>query len=37
MYWSPLEEKDALFKGLALRVQVCDAGGYAIKVVEVTP
>ncbi len=37
MFWSPLEEKDALVKGLALRVQVCDAGGYAIKVAEVTP
>lgn len=36
MSWSPLEGKEALAKGLALRVQVCDAGGYAIKVAEVT-
>ncbi len=34
--WSPLEGKDALAKGLALRVQVCDAGGYSIRVTEVT-
>ena len=36
MYWSPLEGQEALVKGLNLRVQVCDAGGYAIKVAEVT-
>ena len=34
--WSPSEGKDALAKGLALRVQVCDAGGYSIRVTEVT-
>ena len=36
MFWSPLEGKEALVKGLQLRVQVCDAGGYAIGVAEVT-
>jgi hypothetical protein len=36
MYWSPIDGKETLVKGLALRVQVCDAGGYAIKVAEVT-
>ena len=34
--WGPLEDKEVLAKGLLLRIQVCDAGGYAIKVAEVT-
>jgi hypothetical protein len=36
MYWSPLEGKEALAAGLVLRIQVCDAGGYVIRVAEVT-
>ena len=34
--WSALENKDALTKGLVLRVQVCDAGGYVVRVAQVT-
>jgi hypothetical protein len=34
--WGPLEDKEPIAKGLMLRIQVCDAGGYAIKVAEVT-
>lgn len=36
MTFAPLEAKDALAKGTVLRIQVCDAGGYAIRVAEVT-
>lgn len=34
--WGPLEDKELMAKGLLLRVQVCDAGGYTVKVAEVT-
>lgn len=34
--WSPIEEGEAVVKGLMLRVRVCDAGGYALAVAEVT-
>ena len=34
--WSALENKDALTQGLVLRVQVCDAGGYVVRVAQVT-
>lgn len=34
--WGPLEDKELIAKGLLLRVQVCDAGGYPVKVAEVT-
>ncbi len=34
--WSVLENKDVLTQGLMLRVQVCDAGGYVVRVAEVT-
>lgn len=36
MTFAPLEAKDTVAKGTVLRIQVCDAGGYAIKVAEVT-
>ena len=36
MTWGPLEDKDLIAKGLVLRVQVCDAGGYTVSVGEVT-
>ncbi len=31
-----LEDADLVTKGLHLRIQVCDAGGYLVKVAEVT-
>lgn len=34
--WAPLQDSDLIAKGLALRIQVCDAGGYVVKVAEVT-
>lgn len=34
--WSPIEEGDAVVKGLMLRIRICDAGGYALAVAEVT-
>lgn len=34
--FAPLEAQDALAKGTMLRIRVCDAGGYAIRVAEVT-
>ena len=33
--WTPLADDDALLRGLMLRVQVCDAGGYAVRIAEV--
>lgn len=33
--WSPLEDGEPMARGLMLRVKVCDAGGYLIRVAEV--
>lgn len=33
--WAALEEADPIAKGVQLRIQVCDAGGYLVKVAEV--
>lgn len=33
--WGALGDDDALVRGLLLRVQVCDAGGYAVRIAEV--
>jgi len=35
MTWAVLEDGDLVAKGLQLRIQVCDAGGYLLKVAEV--
>ena len=33
--WELLSDEDALVRGMLLRVQVCDAGGYALKIAEI--
>ncbi len=33
--WAALEEADPIARGLQLRIQVCDAGGYLVRVAEV--
>jgi len=33
--WSPIEDDDPMVRGLMLRVQACDAGGYTINIGEV--
>ena len=33
--WSPIEDDEPLVRGLLLRVQACDAGGYTINIGEV--
>lgn len=33
--WSPLNDDEPVARGLMLRVQVCDAGGYPLKIAEV--
>lgn len=34
--WAPLPDEEPLQRGLMLRVQVCDGGGYPIRIAEVT-
>ena len=33
--WQPLADEEALVRGMLLRVQACDAGGYALKIAEI--
>lgn len=33
--WELLSDEDALVRGMLLRVQACDAGGYALKIAEI--
>lgn len=33
--WELLADEDALVRGMLLRVQACDAGGYALKIAEI--